>query len=206
MLCQAPGQSGFRLCYCVQQTACPALDLYERCFHLPRMLCISGCSTWRAHPGSLCKASLPEKRRNNKNRSQTHRSKFAQNLCFMGSETERTRWNLHFCWDIDLFLFRLPPKAWKMWTKRSHSPCLKQHGWNSGHHWRRWQDSHWLWWGQHFTPRFLILLYFIDLSLEYERNANIFLQHKSLYSMNSAGSKALHMYRRKTVEDERESS
>lgn len=82
------------------------------------MLCISGCSTYRAHPGNLCKVSLPEKQRNNKNRSQTHGSKFAQNLCFMDSETERTRWNLHFWWDIDLFLFHLPPKAWKMWTKK----------------------------------------------------------------------------------------
>lgn len=45
VLCQAPGQSGFRLCCCVQQTACPVLDLCEGCFHLLGMLCISGCST-----------------------------------------------------------------------------------------------------------------------------------------------------------------
>lgn len=41
MLCQAPRQYGFSLCYCVEQTARPVLDLYEGCFHLIRMLRIS---------------------------------------------------------------------------------------------------------------------------------------------------------------------
>lgn len=80
MLYQAPCQYGFSLCYCVEQTACPVLDLYEGCFHLIRMLCVSVLQV--VPPIEPVQAtsvivSLPEIRRNNKNLSQTQRSKFA---------------------------------------------------------------------------------------------------------------------------------
>lgn len=90
VLYQAPCQYGFRLCYCMEQTACPVLDWYEGCFHLVRMLCILvGQVVPPIEPiqASSGVVSHPEIQRNNKNLSQTQRSKCGQNLCFMDWET-----------------------------------------------------------------------------------------------------------------------
>lgn len=70
MLYQAPRQYGFSLCYYVEQTACPVLDLYEGCFHLIRMLCISVIQVVppiEPIQATAIIVSFPEIWRNNKN-------------------------------------------------------------------------------------------------------------------------------------------
>lgn len=70
VLYQAPRQYGLSLCYCVEQTACPVLDLYEGCFHLIRMLCISVVQVVppiEPIQAAAIIVSFPEMWRNNKN-------------------------------------------------------------------------------------------------------------------------------------------
>ena len=131
VLYQAPRQYGFSLCYCVEQAACPVLDLYEGCFHLIRMLCISVVQV--VPPIEPIQAtsvidSLPEIQRNNsKNKVQSlpriyvlwiQKHKGQGEICISDGRL------IYFC---SICLLRL-----EICGQKGVIPYLRQRGWNSG--------------------------------------------------------------------------